>query len=170
MRWFAIPVLVGLIFAARPGAAQTPETDVRAALAHWTDNFNSARADKVCDLFSFNLRADVRGAAERDYDTQCSLLRKALADPDHSYNYAFDVKEILHRLDDEDDRQGQRAGIDQPGSGAGHLRPRARRTVAHHSLHRLRTAVGEKPSPALWGKSLSIGEEGRPTSPQPSPP
>jgi len=95
MRWIVIPVLVCLFFAAGPGAAQTPEADVRAALSYWTDNFNSGRADKVCDLFSFTLRADVRGAAERDYDMQCNLLRKALADPDHTFNYAFELKEIL---------------------------------------------------------------------------
>ena len=91
MRWIVIPVLVCLFFAARTGAAQTPEADVRAALAYWTDDFNSGRADKVCDLFAFTLRADVRGSAERDYDMQCALLRKALADPDHSFNYAFEL-------------------------------------------------------------------------------
>lgn len=95
MRRIAILVLVCLFFAPRPSGAQTPEAGVRAALTTWTDNFNSGRADKVCDLFASTLRADVRGAAERDYDMQCRLLRKALADPDHSYNYAFDVKEIL---------------------------------------------------------------------------
>jgi ketosteroid isomerase-like protein len=95
MRWIVIPVLVCLFFAAPPSAAQTPEADVRAALAYWTDDFNSGRADKVCDLFSFTLRSDVRGGAERDFDMQCSLLRKALADPDHTFNYAFELEEIL---------------------------------------------------------------------------
>lgn len=95
MRRIFIPVLVCLFFAARPSAAQTPEADVRAALAYWTDDFNSGRADKVCNLFSFALRADVRGGGERDFDMQCSLLQKALADPDHTLTYAFELEEIL---------------------------------------------------------------------------
>ncbi len=80
-----------------PAIAQpaSPDADIRAALVQWTNDFNAGRVDKVCDLFAPSLRADVRNAGERDFDTQCQLLRKALADPERAYSYAFDLKEIL---------------------------------------------------------------------------
>jgi ketosteroid isomerase-like protein len=78
-----------------PAATQSPEAEIRAALTQWTSDFNAGRADKVCDLFAPSLRADVRGAAERDFDTQCQLLRKALADPERTDSEAFELKEIL---------------------------------------------------------------------------
>jgi steroid delta-isomerase len=84
-------------FAGSPAlaAADSPEARIRAALTQWTSDFNAGHADKVCDLFAPSLRADVRGAAERDFDAQCKLLRKALADPERASSDAFEVKEIL---------------------------------------------------------------------------
>ena len=77
----------------------TAESEIGAALERWTADFNAGRADKVCDLFAPVLRADVRGAKERDFDTQCSLLRKALADPGRAYAYAFEIKEVVTERD-----------------------------------------------------------------------
>jgi steroid delta-isomerase len=82
-----------------PVAAQSPEAEIRAALTQWTSDFNAGHADKICDLFAPSLRADVRGAAERDFDTQCRLLRKALADPEQTDSEAFELKEILTERD-----------------------------------------------------------------------
>ena len=76
-------------------AHAAPKDDIRAALARWTDDFNAGRADAVCDLFAPALIADVRGAPERDFDTQCRLLRQAISDPARGYRYAFDLKEVL---------------------------------------------------------------------------
>jgi len=76
-------------------APDPPEAEIRAALTQWTSDFNAGHADKVCDLFAPSLRADVRDAAERDFDTQCKLLRKALADPEHASSEAFNLKEIV---------------------------------------------------------------------------
>jgi ketosteroid isomerase-like protein len=87
-------VLVLTPLAAAAGPA-SPEDEIRTALQNWTDDFNAGRADKVCDLFAPVLRADVRGAPERDFDAQCKLLRKALADPERASSDAFEVKEIL---------------------------------------------------------------------------
>ena len=47
--------------------------EIAAALTQWTADFNAGRADKVCDLFSRDLRADFRGQPERGYDGQCDL-------------------------------------------------------------------------------------------------
>src|SRR5258708_9581152 len=92
------PFIIGFLLAMLiipPAAAQSPEAEIRAALTQWTSDFNAGRADKVCDLFAPSLRADVRDAAERDFDTQCQLLRKALADPERTDTEAYELKEIL---------------------------------------------------------------------------
>lgn len=69
--------------------------EIAAALTQWTADFNAGRADKLCDLFSRELRADFRGQGERGYDAQCALLQKSLGDKARSFTYAFAVKEIL---------------------------------------------------------------------------
>jgi steroid delta-isomerase len=69
--------------------------EIAAALTQWTADFNGGRADKVCDLFSRELRADFRGQGERGYDAQCALLKKSLGDKQRSFAYAFALKEIL---------------------------------------------------------------------------
>ena len=71
------------------------EADIRATLNRWMADFNAGRADKVCDIFAPVLRADVRGAGERDFDAQCKLLRDALADPARSLSYALDIRDIF---------------------------------------------------------------------------
>jgi ketosteroid isomerase-like protein len=80
-------------------APDSPDAEIRTALTQWTSDFNAGRADKVCDLFAPSLRADVRGAAERDFDTQCKLLRKALDDPEQASSEAFELKEIVTERD-----------------------------------------------------------------------
>lgn len=69
--------------------------EIAAALTQWTADFNAGRADKVCDLFARELRADFRGQGERGYDAQCALLRKSLGDGARNFAYAFAIKEIL---------------------------------------------------------------------------
>ena len=88
---------LGLLWsaAAQPAPKETAKDEIRAALVRWTDDFNAGHADKVCDLFAPALIADVRGAPERDFDTQCKLLRKAIADPERSTSEVFDLKEVL---------------------------------------------------------------------------
>jgi steroid delta-isomerase len=76
-------------------ATEDAAAEIRAALAHWTDDFNAARADKVCDLFAKDARADVAGVPERDYDAICEVLTRSLADKTQRYSYATDIKEIL---------------------------------------------------------------------------
>lgn len=68
---------------------------IAGALKQWTEDFNAGRADKVCDLFARELRADFRGQPERGYDAQCDLLRKSLADRTRAFSYALAIKEIL---------------------------------------------------------------------------
>ena len=101
MRWiarvgpaaaFGVVLLAGGTFRA---TAQDTEATIRAALAQWTDDFNARRADRVCDLFSRDLRYDFRGYPERGYDDICTLLTRSLADKSRSFTYALDVREVV---------------------------------------------------------------------------
>jgi ketosteroid isomerase-like protein len=92
-----IAVVAGFA-ATPPRAIAQPVPDdaaIRATLSRWMADFNAGRADKVCDIFAPVLRADVKGAGERDFDAQCKLLRGALADPAHSLSYALDIRDIF---------------------------------------------------------------------------
>jgi ketosteroid isomerase-like protein len=85
-----------------PCAIAQPVSDqaaIRATLSRWMADFNAGRADKVCDIFAPVLRADVKGAGERDFDAQCKVLRGALADPARSLSYALDIKDIFNAGD-----------------------------------------------------------------------
>jgi ketosteroid isomerase-like protein len=87
-------LLAGLALA--PAAAQTsPEAEIRAALVQWMNDFNAGRADKVCDIFAPSLRADNKGVGERDFEAQCQLLQTVLGDPERSFSYALDLKEVV---------------------------------------------------------------------------
>jgi steroid delta-isomerase len=85
------------VFAAMsPGArADDAAGEIRAALTQWTDDFDAGRTDKICDLFASDVRADVRGAAERDHAAICDLLVSSLKDESKHYHYAMDIKEVL---------------------------------------------------------------------------
>lgn len=76
-------------------AAQSADADIRTALVQWMNDFNAGRDDKVCDIFAPSLRADNRGVGERDFDAQCTLLHTVLGDPERSFSYALDLKEII---------------------------------------------------------------------------
>jgi len=94
------PFIFGCLLASLlipPATAQpaSSEAEIRAALTQWMADFNAGRADKVCDIFAPSLRADNRGASERDFDAQCKLLHSVLGDPLRSFSYALDLKEIL---------------------------------------------------------------------------
>ncbi len=83
-----------------PTVAQPEEAEkIRAALMQWMDDCNAGRADKVCDLFAAGLRANVRGAPERDHAALCDLLTRSLADTARRYSYGVDIRETLVRGD-----------------------------------------------------------------------
>jgi ketosteroid isomerase-like protein len=68
---------------------------IRRALLQWTADFNARRADKVCDLFAPDLKADICTAPEQTYQIVCDRLKRVLSDNAHSYAYGLDIKEIL---------------------------------------------------------------------------
>ena len=56
------------------------QIEIRAAFTQWTEDFNAARGEKVCDLFAKDLMSDYRGVPERGYERQCQILQAAFAD------------------------------------------------------------------------------------------
>ncbi len=95
-----LPILVVLLAALVPppvasAASSSDEAAIRAAFARWTDDFNVARTDAVCDLFAKDLVARFRGAPERDHAAQCAALRAALSDRTRRYHNALAIDEIL---------------------------------------------------------------------------
>lgn len=94
---FIVPVIALLLAGTPPpaSAADNAQAQIEVALTQWKADFNAGRADKVCDLFARDLRADFRGQPERGYDALCALLRRSLADPARAYTYALAIKEIL---------------------------------------------------------------------------
>ena len=95
---FVVVVLAALITSATlPARADddASRAEITQALTQWTADFNAGRADKVCDLFARELRADFRGQPERGYDAQCALLQRSLGDSTRTFSYALAIKEIL---------------------------------------------------------------------------
>ena len=80
---------------ATAAAAESADDAIRATLVQWTRDFNAGSADKVCALFSPELRYDFRGYPERDYDDVCARLKRSLSDKSKRYVYGLDIREII---------------------------------------------------------------------------
>ncbi|HKF59999.1 MAG TPA: nuclear transport factor 2 family protein [Dongiaceae bacterium] len=89
--------ICAILLLAAPGArAETPDqAAIRAALTGWMADFNAGRQDRVCDLFSPELRYDYRGFPERGYRELCELLHRSLSKQDRKFAYSVDIREIL---------------------------------------------------------------------------
>ena len=90
-------VIALLVSVASPARADDDASrkQITDALTQWTVDFNAGRADKTCELFSRELRADYRGQPERGYDGQCDVLKQSLGESTRSFSYALAIKEIL---------------------------------------------------------------------------
>jgi len=75
--------------------ARADEAEIRARLEQWTADFNSRNAEAACELFSKSLLSDFRGQGEAGYETRCELITKALNNPDRTYRYDLNIKEII---------------------------------------------------------------------------
>ena len=69
--------------------------DIRARIETWARDFNEARAEAACGLFSKELISDTQGKGESDYQTRCALISKVLQTPAHKLRYSPDIKEII---------------------------------------------------------------------------
>jgi hypothetical protein len=77
----------------RSAAADDPTTVIRAALERWRDDFNTGRADHICDLFAHDLRYDFQGLPEQNHVLLSNRLYSALANHTQSYHYGLRIKE-----------------------------------------------------------------------------
>ncbi len=87
-----------MMFAPRASAedsAATAQNQIRVALEKWKLDFNAGDASQVCALFAPDLISDFRGQPEDTYTSLCANLQMALSDPDKSYHYDLEIKEIL---------------------------------------------------------------------------
>lgn len=84
-----------LALVAASSALADDKGDIVARLTQWAEDFNGGRSDRVCDLFSKDLSADIQGSAPgRTYDEQCAILKRALADKSKSFTYAPVIHEV----------------------------------------------------------------------------
>ncbi len=74
---------------------EAAEHEIRSAIEDWRSAFNARDEDRVCALFAPDLVANYQGQPERDYASLCEMLRTALRDPDTTYRYSVEIKEIM---------------------------------------------------------------------------
>jgi ketosteroid isomerase-like protein len=68
---------------------------IRAELESWTQSFNAREADKICGIFSEELRYKFGQVPDRGYSDVCTALRRSLGDATHRSHYTLDLREIL---------------------------------------------------------------------------
>lgn len=89
-------IVLGLALALDAGPASAGEEDaIRLTLMQWMAEFNAGSTERICDLFSTELRYDYRGFPERSYADICAVLNQSLSDPARRYSYAVDIREVL---------------------------------------------------------------------------
>lgn len=101
-RTYALPGLavlaIGFLACSVPALA-TDTADgaatIRAELVDWTQAYNARQADKVCGIFSEDLRYKFGQVQDRGYSDVCTALRRLLGDETHRSHYTLDLREIL---------------------------------------------------------------------------
>jgi ketosteroid isomerase-like protein len=68
---------------------------IRAELEAWTQAFNARQADKICGIFSEDLRYKFGEIPDRGYPDVCTALHRSLGDETHRSHYTLDLREIL---------------------------------------------------------------------------
>jgi uncharacterized protein (TIGR02246 family) len=99
---YALPCLavlaIGLLTRPVPAlAADTADgsATIRAELVAWTQAYNARQADKVCSIFSKDLRYKFGEVQDRGYNEVCTALHRLLADETQRSHYTLDLREIL---------------------------------------------------------------------------
>jgi len=70
-------------------------TVIRAELDAWTQAYNARQADKICGIFSEDLRYKFGEVPDRGYSDVCPALYRLLGDRTHRSHYTLDLREIL---------------------------------------------------------------------------
>ena len=99
---YALPGLavlaIGLLARSVPALAMDMadgSATIRAELVAWTQAYNARQADKVCGIFSQDLRYKFGAVQDRGYNDVCAALHRLLADETQHSHYTLDLREIL---------------------------------------------------------------------------
>ncbi len=121
----ALPCLAALAFGLLARSVPALATDtadgsatIRAELVAWTQAYNARQADKVCGIFSKDLRYKFGEVQDRGYNDVCSALHRLLGDETQRSHYTLDLREILVYGDIAVVRLIWRLDSSQPGSNA----------------------------------------------------
>lgn len=68
---------------------------IRATLEQWRQDFNARRGERICDLFSPELRADIQGLPEQSHPMVCERLRRALAPTGEPIALGMRIHEVM---------------------------------------------------------------------------
>jgi ketosteroid isomerase-like protein len=93
-----VAVAIGLLAWSVPALASDRadrSATIRSELVVWTQAYNTRRADKVCGIFSQDLRYKFGDLPDRGYNDVCTALHRLLADQTYSSHYTLDLQEIL---------------------------------------------------------------------------
>jgi ketosteroid isomerase-like protein len=88
-------VLLAWCIPARAVDGEDGAEAVRAELDAWTQAFNAHQDDKICGIFSEDLRYKFGEVPDRGYNDVCTALRRSLSDKTHRSHYTLDLREIL---------------------------------------------------------------------------
>jgi ketosteroid isomerase-like protein len=96
-RVLLIGLLTGLHLLAPPAprAEETAQRAIEQRLQDWTDDFNTGRVDKLCDLFAPDLIANYRGQPEKTYESLCAALQTDLTGGSRQFSYRLELNEII---------------------------------------------------------------------------
>ena len=84
MRWAACAIV--MVACSVPALAVSREDGaavIRAELDAWTQSYNAREADKICGIFSEDLRYKFGKISDRGYSDVCTGLRRLLGDATH---------------------------------------------------------------------------------------
>jgi ketosteroid isomerase-like protein len=96
MRWTACAiVLLAWSFPALAVDRDNGAAVIRTELDTWTQAYNARQTDKICEIFSKDLRYKFGEVADRGYGDVCTALRRLLGDASHRSHYTLDLREIL---------------------------------------------------------------------------
>jgi len=94
----AVVAMSVMMFAAQAPAEDSTagtQNQIRVALEKWKLDFNAGAASQACALFAPDLISDFRGQPEDTYNSLCANMQMALSDPNKTYHYDLEIKEIL---------------------------------------------------------------------------
>jgi ketosteroid isomerase-like protein len=101
-RSYALPALAAIAIAllawsvpARATGRADGSATIRAELDAWTQAYNTRQADKLCGIFSEDLRYKFGELQDRGYNDVCTALHRLLGDETHRSHYTLDLREIL---------------------------------------------------------------------------